>query len=420
MPKAKQSWLGKLQDVPKHVLGLLKGKAESLALAVQKAPTAQDLVMQKASLQRVRERLRKLSMESGAVVHKLSAEEHALAETIRRDTERRNRSNVSRTAAYWDIFHRYPELHWAFLAHMVSRNGGWSMTDLKGDLLPRLLDGQQAEAIFRFLERANALIFQDAYPQLLLYAESRRRKRSLFHMLPEFRVTRFMKPVWEQFWERGDSVLLTVALIVNEQHYIEKRVVQQPFFQQNVLHTLAFKTQSMLQLNQIVFPYGADAQEGQERHRLAGLIMENFGDLHERIEIGKKLYAILFGLPDVKSGAQAFARRTPHTGSRADFWPHIFTAVRHKPPLPDKAYSAKLDGCQTAEGAERLFSPKLSDAWKDRPVEPAEEGDWFRELSVLSYFTETLHPPFSFDMTQEYCFGLNKIELAVLAKQELL
>lgn len=45
--------------------------------------------------------------------------------------------------AYYDYYLRYPEIHWAFLGHMVSRNGGWNMTDLKGDLLSRLLSEKE-------------------------------------------------------------------------------------------------------------------------------------------------------------------------------------------------------------------------------------------------------------------------------------
>ncbi len=36
------------------------------------------------------------------------------------------------------------------------------MTDLKGELLPRLLNERQREAVFVFLETANSLIFGDA------------------------------------------------------------------------------------------------------------------------------------------------------------------------------------------------------------------------------------------------------------------
>ncbi|WJH32243.1 DUF2515 domain-containing protein [Paenibacillus sp. CC-CFT747] len=63
-------------------------------------------------------------------------EAERLLRRIRRETAEGNRNNVTRTAAYWTFYRQHAELHWAFLAHMVSRNGGWNMTDLKGIFSP--------------------------------------------------------------------------------------------------------------------------------------------------------------------------------------------------------------------------------------------------------------------------------------------
>src|SRR5690606_10220340 len=71
-----------------------------------------------------------------------------LVERLHRETAAANRNNVTRTNAYYELYRQFPELHWAFLAHMVSRNGGWSMTDLKGELLPKIVDAQKAEPLF--------------------------------------------------------------------------------------------------------------------------------------------------------------------------------------------------------------------------------------------------------------------------------
>ena len=59
-------------------------------------------------------------------------------------------NNITRTKAYFDIYQKYPEIHWAFLGHMVSRNGGWNMTDLKGDFLTRLLTKKKGMIILHF------------------------------------------------------------------------------------------------------------------------------------------------------------------------------------------------------------------------------------------------------------------------------
>ncbi|TGU43045.1 DUF2515 domain-containing protein, partial [Mesorhizobium sp. M00.F.Ca.ET.186.01.1.1] len=86
---------------------------------------------------------------------------------IRNKTKESNGDNLDRTSAYLAFFRRHPEVHWALLAHLVSRNAGWSMTDLRGELLPRLLAKKVQHDYFSLLERGNRLIFQDTYPQLL-------------------------------------------------------------------------------------------------------------------------------------------------------------------------------------------------------------------------------------------------------------
>ncbi len=357
----------------------------------------------------------------------LSDGERAIVHRIRHETQRLNRNNVTRTEAYRAIYGRCPELHWAMLAHMVSRNGGWCMTDLQGELIPRLLGPEQREPTFRFLERANALIFQDAYPQLLLYEAGQKLGRDLSRLLPAFGVSRFMQPAWAQFCRRKDPVPLTIALIVNEQHYIEGRVVQHPYYRKHVLGKLFFGMQSLLQLNQVIFPYRFAAQDAQlPLHagediglRAAGLVLENFGSLRERIAFGKRLYAMLFGVPEVREGVHRFARQVRHTGSRADYAPELFAPIRHKP--PERPYRERLIGLRLRPGAEPLFSPRLADAWADLPVEPAEPGDWFDAAGpggIAAYFA-ALPLPSSFEMTHEYGFGLSKVELAVMTAEEL-
>lgn len=183
-------------------------------------------------------------------------EDCIILEEIKTLTQEHNRSNITRTAAYLECYEQYPELHWALLAHMVSRNGGYHMTDLQSDLMHNLQNQSDREHMYRLLERCNALIFQDAYPQLLLYMNSRRIGRSCFHLLSHFHVSAFMTPFWERFWLERCSSLLSVALIINEQNYIESRVVQHPYFQKEVLSKPAFHLHNLAGLNHIVFPLG--------------------------------------------------------------------------------------------------------------------------------------------------------------------
>ena len=108
---------------------------------------------------------------------------------------------------------------------------------------------------------------------------------------------------------------------------------------------------------------------------LAGLILENFTNLSERIEFGKSLYAILFRASGVLQGVLAFASATPHTGSRSDYWPHLFAPIRKTP--PDRKYQERLDGYSLKKDAAPFYSPPLHSAWSDRPLAPVERGDWF-------------------------------------------
>jgi hypothetical protein len=346
----------------------------------------------------------------------LTPREKELVQRIRRQAAADNRNNVTRTKAYWEIYRRNPELHWAFLAHMVSRNGGWNMTDLQGEWIPKLLTPTQAENTFEFLESCNSFIFHDAYPQLLLYEESKKINASLFRLLPHLHVSSFMEPIWDLFWKDRDSVLLTVAMIINEQNYIQGRVVENEYFKKHVLQKAFFRAQSLFQLNHVIFPYIADNERFSPNPRLAGLVVEDFAELDERIEVGKKLYAMLFGLPDVLKGAERFAEQQPHSGSRADYWPHLFAKIKKSPPSGD--YALRLNGCGLEQGAPPVYSPELANAWKNRELRAPERYDWFQNINTAEYLRR-IKLPVSFEITDEYCFGLHKIELAVAAGQLL-
>ncbi|MFS0840109.1 DUF2515 family protein [Paenibacillus sp. 1P03SA] len=258
--------------------------------------------------------------------------------------------------------------------------------------------------------------------KLLLYEESKRSGEPLFHLLPAFGVSVFMKPVWEEFWKVHDPVLLTVSLIVNEQHFIENRVVKQQYFITNVLETTEFQAQALLQLNQVFFPFALHKDplhKSADRLKLAGEILEDFTDIRERIEFGKTLYAVLFGIPAVHQGVVLFASAQPHTGSRADYWPHLFARIRKDVPGVSPA-GPKLEGCELKAGAAGIYSPELERTWKDVPPAAPEPGDWFPSNagSVTGYFGD-IGVPALFEMSAECCFGLHKIQLAALASVQL-
>ncbi|MFB5761783.1 DUF2515 family protein [Paenibacillus medicaginis] len=329
----------------------------------------------------------------------LCGEDRDLVEQIHNETTKHNRSNLTRTAAYLECYNSHPELHWALLAHLVSRNGGYNMTDLKGGLMADLVTGKEREWTYRLLERCNALIFQDAYPQLLLYAHSRRLGRSCFHLLPFFHVSVFMSPFWERFWTLRDSPLLTVALIINEQHYIEGRVMCNPYFRKHVTRSTSFRTRQWLQLNQIVFPLGQDSG-------LAGLVIEQFADLGERIAVGKSLYAMLFGYEQVLTQALSFARKVPHRGSRSEYWPGLFTADSEKA-LHSPHESTTLHSRKWLPSGSKLYSPTLEQVWSDTPYDPIPRYDWFAGFLNPSYLSRPRRP-YLFEMTHEHRFGIQK------------
>ncbi|MGB8954750.1 MAG: DUF2515 family protein [Tumebacillaceae bacterium] len=341
----------------------------------------------------------------------LSAEDRALCQLIRQRTEEANRNNVTRTAAYLDIYKRCPELHWALLAHMVSRNGGWNMTDLCGDLIGRTMETGEREGFFHFLERANYLIFGDAYPQLLLYEASRDAGRPLFHLLPCFGVTRFMDLIWARFWKTHDSELLTLALVVNEQNFIEDRVVRHRDYS-SVVESFEFTAQTLLNLTQVVFPF---YQEGKQKVQLAGTTVKTFRSLAERIDTGRRLYAILFGREDVYQGALRWAEETPHTASRGDYWPHLY-AKEPSGAAQAKRYRPRLNGCSLKKGALPFYSPALSAVWPDveRPA-PSGGEDWCRDAECVEELYGT-KPDKSYNVTKFYCATLMVVERAVAAE----
>jgi Protein of unknown function (DUF2515) len=337
---------------------------------------------------------------------KLTGVEVNLLEGIREKTQELNQNNVTRTKAYFDFYQKHPEIHWAFLGHMVSRNGGWNMTDLKGEFLTRLLSRKERNDFFSFLERGNWLIFQDAYPQFLLYSESLKRNKPLFHLLPYLNISTFMETIWNHFWKSPDRYILTVALIINEQSYLEKRIIQNPVYQEKVINTLEFKLQDLLSFNHILFPYG--------EKRLAGQTLHQFGSLNERILLGKRLYAILFQNNNILKKAIEWAKKHPHTGSRKDYWPHIFNNINEG--IPGIAYQLRLKACKLRWGARKLYSPTLQSAWKNISQPEAEVGDWFEDWRVVDYLTEP-NDTINGEIEYEYCKTLERFELTALAKK---
>ncbi|GEN52178.1 DUF2515 family protein [Halobacillus faecis] len=341
----------------------------------------------------------------------LTTEEEALVKEIRRITQEKNRNNVTRTMAYLHFFEKHPEVHWALLAHLVSRNAGWNMTDLKGEYLPKLLTGKEATDFFVFLERGNWLIFQDAYPQLLLYDASLKHCRPLYHLLDALNVSKFMKPFWERFWKNGNSEELTKALIVNEQHYIEDRVIRNHLYMATVMDKVMFKLQDVLSMNHILFPYVTPLQQ---KIKLVGGTVHHFSAVNERILLGRSLYELLYGVRSRLDQIVQWCSAHTHTGSRKDYWPQLFNDVNETP--PGHVHEMTVSPCRRKQNGPKIYSPKLNIVWEDWVHSEAETGDWFKNASVLDIMKKNAKE-YDGDIELVYCRTLEEIEFASQAKQ---
>ncbi|WIW28973.1 DUF2515 domain-containing protein [Bacillus inaquosorum] len=263
-----------------------------------------------------------------------------LLSRIERQTKAKNADNISRTNAYKAFYDRHPEIKWSLLASFVSRNAGWSMTDLKGSLFQLGLRERQQRWFFLAYERANWLIFSDAYPQLLLYHWSKKIGKPLFHHLHVFGVSQFMTEEWARFWHERNTERLMYALIINEQNTIQTPIIQNPSFKKNVFDTIPFYLSDWFHFNTVIFP----AADG----FLYGISVKRFSKTEERIRLGKQLSQLLFS-PELFSFFYHFLHTVPHTGSRFDMEKMIGITKRTSPMLrtcyPELIHS--LDGKKT-------------------------------------------------------------------------
>nr|WP_246140955.1 DUF2515 domain-containing protein [Bacillus marasmi] len=242
--------------------------------------------------------------------YKLSYEEEFCLRKIKEATEKKNVDNISRTRAYFVFFETHPDINWAFLASMVSRNGGWNMCDLEGKWFPRALPKKLRTLMFLTFERANWLIFQDAFPQLLLYHYSTKMGQPMFHLLRFFYVSGFMEAEWNNYWRKRDGKRLMTSLIINEQNVIQHPVIEQPVFKKKVFHSFPYNFQDWFHFSSVIFP----TLDGD----LYGASVSGFTKLSNRIDLGKRLADILLS-PELYHRFYQFAKQTEHTGSRVDY-----------------------------------------------------------------------------------------------------
>lgn len=251
-------------------------------------------------------RLTNRQISNGAISYE---ESHVLHEIIA-ETNKQNIDNITRTKAYFHFFQQYPEISWAFLASMVSRNGGWNMCDLEGKWFPIVLPVNMRNRLFFTYERANWLIFHDAFPQLLLYHYSTKIGRPMFHLLSYLHVSAFMEREWNEFWIKREGRRLMTSLIINEQNVIQKPIIEHPFFKKKVFQSVSYLFQDWFHFSSVLFP----TLDGE----LFGASVNGFTKVDNRIDLGKRLADILFS-PERFPFFLQFAKKTEHTGSRVDY-----------------------------------------------------------------------------------------------------
>lgn len=255
--------------------------------------------------------------------------EKKLLEIIALKTFSCNKDNISRTNAYFHFYNLHRDIRWSLLAHMVSRNAGWNMCDLEGHWVPRILNQEKRQWLFHTYERANWLIFQDAYPQLLLYHYSTKIGKPMFHLLKYFHVSLFMEAEWNYYWKARDDNRLMTSLIINEQNVIQQPVIENPDYARKVFKTVLFFLQDWLHFSYVLFP----TMEGE----LYGASVNGFWSVSKRIDLGKRLANILFH-DELHQGFIKFVKNTPHTGSRYDYEQLFFPKLERTTPFLRSSY----------------------------------------------------------------------------------
>ncbi|OIK17092.1 hypothetical protein BIV60_00775 [Bacillus sp. MUM 116] len=303
-------------------------------------------------------------------------QEDEIIRQIKTKTEKKNIDNISRTNAYFRYFKKNPDIIWSFLAHMVSRNGGWNMCDLEGSVFPQLLEPKIRKQLFLTYERANWLIFHDVFPQLLIYQYSTKLDRPMFHLLPFFNVSSFIQKEWFHYWNERDKFRMTKALIINEQNVIQAPIIEHPVYKKKVFRSMIFTFQDWLHFSCVLFPTCGG--------EVYGSCVTGFRSVSKRIQLGKRLADILFH-PRLFPYFFEFANRTPHTGSRYDYEQYFKTKFEPKTPILRAAFPVIEHHQHMHEDWSRL--KHVSPTWLHAPVihqHSIHLTDWyFKKMSQL-------------------------------------
>lgn len=229
--------------------------------------------------------------------------------------EERNADNVGRTQAYLELYTHTvdrgdePDLPWLLMAHLVSRNAGYLMTE-QAATIARIRRGESRagfsadalEELFLFLERANRLIFHDAWWHVPHLIERREGE------LREGRTPRFVIEAYRRHRELPTDATseraLVLDLVTNEQRYIERRVAANPAFARAA--AIVGFIEAMNREQPIALPLSD-----------ATITVGGFARLERRIEAGRRIYDEVLADRGRRREIHAWALEHPHTGARA-------------------------------------------------------------------------------------------------------
>lgn len=216
--------------------------------------------------------------------------------------DERNRDNVARTESYLELY-RYtvdhpPALPWVLMAHLVSRNAGYWMTSLARRIERRPEQAPALENLFLLLERANFLIFHDAWFHCVTYL------RDGPEGLPPGRVTAYVREAWTRFAKEPDERRLVVDLVVNEQNFIEHRVVRAERF------ALAMSMIDVIEASGRERPIALPDTD-------AAITVGGFRELDRRIRTGERIFDEALADRARRDRIAAWAEAHPHTGDAA-------------------------------------------------------------------------------------------------------
>src|SRR5262245_8199396 len=286
-----------------------------------------------------------------------------------------NETNPARTNFYLDYYTRNREVPWVFMAHLVSRNAGYQMSDAmriavlddpwsppaSGDRDLRQ-EYPYLSCVWAVLEVANFLIGRDVVPQLRTYEEAKNypvHSDELFDMLLDpttFAADPFPVAEWKRFFTAyqtakangtlpdfvenlapGSAIQRhTFAQVINEQNQIQDRLVDDPATPDHYLGEFGLGAGGVISdvflfladwfsCTYLCFPRPMIGGDPAVADKLILYQVCDFLHLIPRIQVGRELYATRFLDPARLGLIYRWTQAHPrHRGTRVDYNPNDY------------------------------------------------------------------------------------------------